>query len=84
MEILPNEVWLKVFSYLGVQDLNRCAAVSKQFQKFAYDKGLWQKLPINLGAKRVPVEFIRQIVERGISYLNLDAAEIVGDELALL
>ena len=72
METLPNEIWLKVFSYLGVQDLNRCAAVSK-FQKFAYEKALWQKLPINLAAKQVPAEFIQQIVERGTSYLNLDA-----------
>ena len=75
METLPNEIWLKVFSYLGVKDLNRCAAVSKfqKFQKFAYEKALWQKLPINLAAKQVPAEFIQQIVERGTSYLNLDA-----------
>ena len=84
MKTLPSEIWLKVFSFLGVQDLNRCAQVSKQFQTFAYDKVLWQKLPINLYAKRVPVEFIRQIVERGTSYINLDATEILGDELALL
>ena len=84
METLPNEIWLKIFSYLEVQDLNRCASVSKQFQEYAYDKAVWQKLPINLAAKQVPIEFIQQIVERGTSYLNLDYTEILGDQLALL
>ena len=54
------EIWLKIFSYLEVQNLNQCAAVSKTFKKFAYDKALWQKLPINLAAKQVPIEFIQQ------------------------
>ena len=84
METLPNEIWLKIFSYLEVQDLNRCACVSKQFQKFAYDKIVWQKLPINLAAKQVPLEFIQQIMERGISYLNLDCTEMSRNELDLL
>ena len=39
---IPNEIWLKIFSYLEVQDLNRCAYVSKQFQEIAYEKALWQ------------------------------------------
>ena len=84
METLPNEIWLKIFSYLEVQDLNRCAGVSKQFQKFAYDKEVWQKLPTNLAAKRVPIGFIQQIVERGTAYLNLDCTQMLGDELNLL
>ena len=84
METLSNEMWLKIFSYLGVQDLNRCASVSKQFQTFAYDKVVWKKMPINLAAKQVPIEFIQQIVERGTSYLNLDCTQMLGDELNLL
>ena len=61
METLPNEIWLKIFSYLDLQDLNRCAAVCKKFQKFAYEKSLWQKLPVNLAVKQVSVEFIQQV-----------------------
>ena len=81
MEKLPNEVLLKIFSYLEVQDLGRCAMVSKQFQKNAYDEVLWKKLPINLCRKRVPNEFIQRIFERGTSYLNLHRAEISGGPL---
>ena len=83
-ETLPNEIWRKIFSYLEVHNLNRCACVSKQFHRFAYDKAVWQKLPINVSAKRVPIKFIQQIVERGTSYLNLDFTKIVGDQLALI
>ena len=83
-ETLPNEIWLKIFSYLEVQDLNRCASISKQFKEYAYDKAVWQKLPINLAAKQVPIEFIQQIVERGTAFLNLDHTEMLGDQLALL
>ena len=87
METLPDEMWLMVFSYLEVQDLGRCASVSKQFQKIAYDKALWQKLPINLEGKnykmKIPVEFIQYILKRGTAYLNLSNFEILGDQLLL-
>ena len=73
METLPDEILLKIFSYFEVQDLIGCAAVSKRFQKIAYEKALWQKLPIpNLRLKRVPAEFFQKAVERGISSLDLD------------
>ena len=70
-----------VFSYLEVQDLGRCATVSKQFQNIAYEKSIWKKLPINLYGKQVPNEFIQRIFERGTSYLNLHRAEISGGPL---
>ena len=83
MEQLPNEVLLKIFSYLEVQDLGRCATLSKRFQKIAYEKSLWQKLPINLYSKLVPIGFIQHIVEHGTAYLNLDMACIVGYSLVM-
>ena len=81
MEKIPNEIWLKIFSYFEVQDLGRCAMVSKQFQEIAYERGLWKKLPISLVRKRVPIEFIQRIFERGTPYLNLYRAEVFGDPL---
>ena len=81
MEKIPNEILLKIFSYLEVQDLGRCATVCKEFHEIAYDRGLWQKLPINLAGKRVPVEFVQHIMKHGAGYLNLDNAEIFGNPL---
>jgi len=79
MDQMPNEILLKIFSHLDVQDLGRCAQVSKKFQKIAYDRAIWQELPINLAGKQVPIEFIQNILERGTAYLNLSYAQIVGD-----
>ena len=79
MEKIPNEIWLKIFSYLEVQDLGRCATVSKQFHELAYEKRLWRKLPINLSVKIVPVEFLQHIMKHEIAYINLHKATIFGD-----
>ena len=81
MEKIPNEILLKIFSHLEIQDLGRCAGVSRQFHEIAYAKGLWQKLPINLFSKGVPVEFLQHIMKHGIAYINLDWAGILGDPL---
>ena len=78
MEKIPNEILLKIFSYLEIQDLGRCAKVSKKFHEIAYEKVLWQKLAVNLAGKRVPVEFLQHIMKHGIAYLNLDYVEIHG------
>ena len=81
MEKIPNEILLKIFSYLEVQDLGRCASVNKKFHEIAYEKMLWQKLPVNLAGKQVPVEFLQHIMKHGIAYINLDSAQIhtIGD-----
>ena len=81
MEKIPNEILLKIFSYLEVEDLGRCATVSKQYHKIAYVRRLWQKLAINLIRKKVPVQFLQHIMKHGIAFMNLDFTEIVGDSL---
>ena len=81
MEKLPNEILLKILSYLEFQDLSRCARVSKRFHEIAYERELWQKLPVNLTEKQVPVEFVQHIMKHGIAYINLDYAGIIGDSL---
>ena len=44
LETLPNELILKIFTYLTIKDLGRCAQVSKNFYIIAYDKTLWTKI----------------------------------------
>ena len=79
MEKIPNEILLKIFSYLEVQDLGRCARVSKKFHQMAYERRLWQKLPINLAS--VPVETLQHVMKHGIAYINIDNARILGNSL---
>ena len=49
----------------------------------AYDKALWQKLPINLVLCQVPVGIVRHILKLGTAYLSLRLVEIVGDPIQL-
>lgn len=81
MEKIPNEILLKIFSYLEVQDLGRCAMASKRFHEMAYERRLWQKLPINLFYKEVPVGFVQHIMKHEIAYINLQWARIIGDSV---
>ena len=81
MEKIPNEILLKIFSYLEVQDLGKCASVCKKFHEIAYERRLWQRLSVNLYGKQVPVEFLQHIMKHGIAYINLDCAGISGDLL---
>ena len=53
--------------------------VSKKFHEIATERRLWQKLPINLTDKQVPVEFVQHVMKHGIAYINLDHAGIFGD-----
>ncbi|XP_077983284.1 F-box only protein 15-like [Glandiceps talaboti] len=44
IESLPSELILKVFSYLGPNDLLLCAGVCKKWLKLSNDNFLWKKL----------------------------------------
>ena len=70
MEKLPNEILLKIFSYLEIQDLGRSARVSKKFHEIAYDRESWQKLPINLTWKQVPADLARMSEEVPVTTFN--------------
>ena len=75
MERIPNEILLKIFSYLRISRLwedvlnikairNLLNIVSQRFRKNAYEKALWLKLPIDLSRKQVPVKSLQHIHSR--------------------
>ena len=44
---VPDEVAIKIFSYLNPQDLGRCAQVSHHWNNLALDGSLWRNfLPV--------------------------------------
>ena len=51
--ILPDEMWLEIFSFLDIKDLGRLAMVNRRFHQLAYDEKLWEKL--RQSGKMVPV-----------------------------
>ena len=44
IEDLPNEIILKILSYLEIKDLYRCMAVNKRMRAIANDKSLWKRI----------------------------------------
>ena len=41
---LPNEILVKIFGYLDIQDISRCAQVSHQFDIISKDSSLWKSM----------------------------------------
>ena len=66
---LPDEIILKILSYLSIKDLGQCAQVSKRFQKICYTESLWCK--VNVCMKIVPSSFLTHILANGCQYLSL-------------
>ena len=77
-ESLPNEVFMHVFSYLKIADILNCGLVSKRFRAISnHDQYLWPKT-VNLCYKKVPVKFLRKLLESGCKYLSLSEATLEG------
>jgi len=73
---LPDEVQLKIFKLLEIEDVMHCSQVSKRLRRICQDETIWKK--VNLYERVVPSEFIAQILENGCKYINLRSAKIVG------
>ena len=67
IEELPEEVMTYIFSFLNIQNICRCAQVSRRWKLIAYKR--WHK--VNLADKEVPFAFIGQLLEFGTRYLSL-------------
>ena len=73
---MPDEIQLKIFKFLGMEDIINYAQVSRRTRKICDDESIWEK--INLCNKVVPSQFIDQILQKGCKFINLESSEIVG------
>ena len=76
LEDLPDEVILKLLSYLDTADLIRSGHLSKRLRAISSDESLWQKM--NLFEKNVPTSFLQFVLERGCKYLSLHSTKLNG------
>ena len=70
---LPNEVILKILSFLNIKELLICGQVSGRLRAISNDESLWLKL--NLYQRQVPYDFIKKAVENGCQYLSLELCD---------
>ena len=74
---LPDEILLKLFSYLGPKDLGRCLQVSKRFNQIAKDMRLWRKITLwNRFHRRISAKFFNQVLDYGLENLELGKCSI--------
>ena len=76
LEDLPNELLLKILSYLNIASLINCGLICKRIRFISHDVSLWQK--VNLCEMIVPVGFIEMILNQKCQYLSLYRAKMEG------
>ena len=76
LENLPDEILLKIFSYINFQELLQCGQVSKRIRAKCSDKSLWEN--IFLYQKKVKAEFIKSILDRNCNSLAIKVTAVDG------
>ena len=79
LEHLPNEVILKVLTYLRVEEIFRCYQVpSKRIKSICHDESLWKKINLHR-CDFVPSELLQHVLNNGCKFLSLNRSTVVGN-----
>ena len=78
LEDLPNELILKVISYLNFQELLICGQISRRIRTITYDERLRQWQKFNFYREKAPSGLLKILLENGCKYLSLSRARIIG------
>ena len=81
-EILPDEIILKIFSFLSFKSLGNCNQVSHRVKKIAEDRSLWEK--VRAWFKVIPAGFMEKIVKLEVKHLSVPNCEVFPINLNLL
>ena len=82
LDFLPNEVLVKICSFLNLFDITKFAQVSKRWNNFCKEEIVMHKRveKINLYNKEVPLVFLENVLDHGCKYLSLSAAALKVNE----
>ena len=78
LEDLPNELILKVISYLDFQELLIFGQISRRIRTITYDERLQQWQKFNFYREKAPSGLLKILLENGCKYLSLSRARIIG------
>lgn len=85
--ILPKELILKIFSFLDIVSLCRCAQVCKYWNQIALDPDNWQNITLFSLRNRVKGSVVEKLSERYGSYIrriNLRGCKLVQDSSMII
>ena len=81
---MPNEILVKIFGYLNIEEISCCAQVSHQFNTISKDFSLWQSWrKLCMDDMKVPTDFLTYIIQRGITGISLLKCEILPPRVKL-
>ena len=69
---MPEEIILKIFTFLDIREILKCGQVSQRIRAISNDESLWLKL--NFYEGHVPYGLLEKAVENGCKYLGLASA----------
>ena len=75
---LPDEIILKIFTFLDIREILKCGQVSQRIRAISNDESLW--LQLNFFEGHVPYGLLEKAVQNGCRYLSLAFASLVGGE----
>ena len=73
---LPDELILKILSYLKLKYLIKCGQISMRTRNISQDSSLW--MTVTLKEKIVKTDFLEKILSRRCQILNISNSTIVG------
>ena len=79
---LPDEIILKIFSFLSLESLGNCNQVSHRMKRIAEDTSLWEK--VEAEGKVIPAGFVEKIVKCKVKAISFRYCEILATNLNLL
>ena len=79
LEDLPEEIILKIFSFLDRKNLFRASLVSKRTYNISQDSSMFQRwLKVNFYNKTLPTSLLEKVLAKGCKYLSLQHATLEG------
>jgi len=81
-EKLPDEIILKIFSFLSFKSLGNCNRVSHRLKTISQDTSLWKEVKAWL--KVIPAGFVEKIVKSKVKHLSIPNCEVFPINLNLL
>jgi hypothetical protein len=81
-DVVPDEIILKIFSFLSFKSLGNVNQVSQRMKRIAEDTSLWEK--VEAWGRLIPAGFTEQILKSKVKYIDFQDCEFCPFNLDIL